>query len=563
MMSIILSNDIDRLPKEIEKGNIEYKRILNNIDKDRFNGLVSQMLWRIEEGEGIAYYFIGVNDDGTFFGLKSKQLKFSKKILDALANKCNANTRLINRIHKNNGYICQYEIKINDSIKDIREIKIAFTGCTDAGKSTLISVLANGDLDNGFGVSRINMFNHKHEIHSGLTSSISIEAIGYNKKDLINYTTYPNITLEQICKKSDKIISLIDLPGYKKYTKTTLFGLSTYYPDYIGLVISAISNMEDIEDDIKMCIYLNIPMFIVFSKIDLLFSKIEYDTIIDNIIKIVDKYTDGLRNINYIEDLDDFEYEDFIKNIQFFAVSCVNRTGIDLLLAYFEKLETKNKEKNNNLTEFIINDVFFRQDVGLILSGILINGTINLNDKLLIGCLKKEFSLLENQLKNIIKYDEDLSSEEIIDITNNNFENHNKHLWQECTIKSIHRKQVPFKFLTAGQGATIVVSCQNSKEITKNMVIIDKELRFNISNEFKIKIKSKNKIKIKKGRNITLHYRNIVEQVAVVNEDIHTNTIHIKILKDPIYVRNGEQVILRQNSIRFVGQIVEVFNIYC
>ena len=49
----------------------------------------------------------------------------------------------------------------------------------DAGKSTLLGVLTQGELDNGRGKARLNLFRHLHEIQSGRTSSISHGILGF------------------------------------------------------------------------------------------------------------------------------------------------------------------------------------------------------------------------------------------------------------------------------------------------------------------------------------------------------------------------------------------------
>ena len=56
------------LSPEIEEGNIEYKRCLIDFpDIHRLEELKSQMIWRIKEGGGEAIYYLGINDDGTFY----------------------------------------------------------------------------------------------------------------------------------------------------------------------------------------------------------------------------------------------------------------------------------------------------------------------------------------------------------------------------------------------------------------------------------------------------------------------------------------------------------------
>ena len=55
----------DALDAEREEGNTEYKRQLANPSPERFEELVSQLKWRLGEGQGEAIYEIGVADDGS------------------------------------------------------------------------------------------------------------------------------------------------------------------------------------------------------------------------------------------------------------------------------------------------------------------------------------------------------------------------------------------------------------------------------------------------------------------------------------------------------------------
>lgn len=60
------------------------------------------------------------------------------------------------------------------------DLRLAVLGNVDAGKSTLLGVLTQGELDNGQGRARLNLFRHLHEIQSGRTSSISHDILGFN-----------------------------------------------------------------------------------------------------------------------------------------------------------------------------------------------------------------------------------------------------------------------------------------------------------------------------------------------------------------------------------------------
>lgn len=66
------------------------------------------------------------------------------------------------------------------------EVRVAVMGSADAGKSTLLGVMTQGQLDNGRGRARLNMFRHLHEVQSGRTSSISHEILGFNSKVCVN-----------------------------------------------------------------------------------------------------------------------------------------------------------------------------------------------------------------------------------------------------------------------------------------------------------------------------------------------------------------------------------------
>jgi GTPase SAR1 family protein len=57
---------------------------------------------------------------------------------------------------------------------------VAVLGGADAGKSTLLGVLAHGEFDNGRGSARLNVLRHLHELRSGRTSSISHEILGFD-----------------------------------------------------------------------------------------------------------------------------------------------------------------------------------------------------------------------------------------------------------------------------------------------------------------------------------------------------------------------------------------------
>jgi GTPase len=120
-------------PAEIEEGNIEYKRHFINITNTRLNQLTAQMNWRINEGNGICYYYLGVCDDGYLYDkFTQEEIDYSLDIIKMMADGCNSyieNIKL-NRVYDNiwlnisikrkNEYMNEYRIYIkNNNLKKL------------------------------------------------------------------------------------------------------------------------------------------------------------------------------------------------------------------------------------------------------------------------------------------------------------------------------------------------------------------------------------------------------------------------------------------------------------
>lgn len=231
------------LPPEVEKGNIEYKLKLIDPSPTRFEHLVSQMKWRLQEGLGEAIYEIGVADNGYLKGLDESEMKQSLETLKKMAQRLGASVNIIReRTVEDEKKTAEVLIRRVPEDSQFIDIRIAVLGNVEVGKSTLISVLTYDELDNGNGRARLNLLRHIHEIQTGHTSSISKEIIGFN--DSAEVQNFGNCrTTEEIFENSSKIISFIDLAGHSKYMKTTVFGLTGYAPDFTMLVINANSGI--------------------------------------------------------------------------------------------------------------------------------------------------------------------------------------------------------------------------------------------------------------------------------------------------------------------------------
>ena len=172
----------------------------------------------------------------------------------------------------NNNLINEKISNLNNN-QNYEELKIGLIGEEFSGKSTLVGCLISDKKDNGNGLTRTNVFKHRHEINCGKTSSFTHQIMGFDKNGMkTNINNFGNLnTWYFIVNNSEKIINFIDMGGSEKSLKNSLKMLSNNYLDYIVLCISVdrgITNNTILFLDIIF--KLNIPIIIVFTKIDLI-----------------------------------------------------------------------------------------------------------------------------------------------------------------------------------------------------------------------------------------------------------------------------------------------------
>ncbi|CAK9304200.1 unnamed protein product [Gordionus sp. m RMFG-2023] len=271
-----------RMPPELEEGNIEYKLKLINPTNARLENLITQMKWRLREGNGEAIYELGVEDQGYFAGLSKKDLELSKITLKRMAQKLGATMQILrekevisyNSINDldqidDQKFICEVLVRKISEDHTFTDLRVAVLGNHFSGKTTLLGVLTRGELDDGMGKARLGLFRHAHEIETGRTSCISIDILGFdNSGNLINYVG-PR-TVEEIYETSTKLITFLDLAGFHKYQKTTIFGLTNYSPDYVMLLIDSTKGLVGTsKEHLGLALALNLPIFILITKIDI------------------------------------------------------------------------------------------------------------------------------------------------------------------------------------------------------------------------------------------------------------------------------------------------------
>ncbi|XP_029660046.1 GTP-binding protein 2 [Formica exsecta] len=550
----------DCLPPEPEQGNIEYKLKLINPSSQRFEHLVTQMKWRLREGHGEAIYQIGVEDNGKLAGLTKEEMKASLKTLKDMASRLGANIRILREravtsstnktltIQNRNNNINKEEKKVAEVLvkklrKDDREdqdsivdLRLAVIGAQDAGKSTLLGVLTQGELDNGRGRARLNMLRHLHEIKTGRTSSISHEIIGFDSTGhILNYAEMA--TAEEICEHASKVVTFIDLAGHRKYLRTTVLGLTGYSPHHVMLVVAPPLN-EASQEHMALCLALKLPFFIVVNKIDLGFCDMS-ETLV--------QLEDAMMTLGYPKQLllfsnNDIPSWDCTSDVTpVLSVSCVTGEGLEELTAFIKNLapyEMNSIDSDPESCLFQIDETF--RVAGLtqpVLGGLLVKGAIAPGTRLLVGPLPDgEFSPVR--------------------------------------VVSLHRNKAPCCLVRASQSASLTLAPPTNRSpplphLRPGMVLVSPRDRPHATLFFQATVLILyHATAIFSGFQTTVHVGN-VRQTCVIegimdvkDRGLQTNdtaSVLFRFVSHPEYLHVGMQLLFREGRTKGIGTITQIF----
>ncbi|KAF6841796.1 GTP-binding protein [Colletotrichum musicola] len=121
------------------------------------------------------------------------------------------------------------------------QLRVTLTGPTTSGKSTLLGTLSTGTLDNGRGKSRISLFKHRHEVASGMTSSVAQELIGYKNHAIFNFAQDHVESWVDIHDSAEngRLVFVSDSAGHPRYRRTILRGLFGWAPQWTIMCLGA------------------------------------------------------------------------------------------------------------------------------------------------------------------------------------------------------------------------------------------------------------------------------------------------------------------------------------
>ncbi|KAK3803793.1 hypothetical protein RRG08_026028 [Elysia crispata] len=529
------------LPPEEEEGNVEYKLKLVNPSEFRIEHLVTQMKWRLEEGHGEAIYEIGVEDNGFLAGLTDDDLEASLSTLHTMAERLGASLEVLREKVVEEDSIGNRKRALEVLIRKVPDdqqfidLKLAVLGNVDVGKSTLLGVLTQGELDNGRGRARLNLFRHLHEIQSGRTSSISYEILGFDGNgQVVNYSSCGSA--EEICEKSSKLVTLIDLAGHHKYLKTTIFGLTGNCPDFAMLVVSANTGIVGTtKEHLGYALALNVPVFVIINKVDMCRPAVLERTLLqlEQILK-----SPGVKRIPIrIENLDDAitaaESLDSRKITPIFMVSCVSGKNLDLLKQFLNILPpvTPSSERERlaqDTTEFQIDELFSVPDVGPVVGGIIQRGSIREGDHLLLGpCENGTF--------------------------------------MDVKVKTVHRNRLPCRLIQAGQAACIALAEVERDVLRKGMVLISPDSSPSCCKEFEadVYVLFHNR-SITVGFQTTIHIGTVCQTAVITKIDrphIKTNEkarVTFTFKFKPEHIRVGSRLLFRDGRSKGMGEVTQI-----
>lgn len=544
-----------KMEPEKEDGNIEYK--LKLVDKNplRIEQIATQMRYRTEEGDSECIYIVGVTDDGKLEGVTDDEFVKSFNTLSLAADKNNysmtkISEKIVDSCEDKEGDKKVYEILIRENNENkYIDIKVVVSGNVNAGKSSLIGTLITGRKDDGRGSARLSVFNFKHEVSSGRTSSVSQQILGFDGKgNVTNYCNVGNRSWPEIVKASSKIVSFFDLAGHKKYLKTTILGMTASSPDVCMIVVGGnmgITNMT--REHLFLCFTLAIPFVFVITKIDI--CKDRQDVFKDTLVK-VNKLIKlpGIRRVPFkISSNEDVLTAatniHSLSIVPVFHTSNVTGEGIDYIKQFLNLVgrRPENSKKTTNTVECYIESTFYVNGVGTVVGGQLVSGTIKVGDKLQLGP------------------------------NNGNY--------QQVQVRSIHCKRVPVQEVTYGCYVCLALKKIDRKNIRRGNVLVSIDGNAIVGKEFFVDVivMRSHSTTIKVGYEPIVHVGNVRQSAKIISitnkissrktkKDTYDNdsilrtgdraTVKFMFLKEPEYIKSGQRILFCEGTTKATGVVV-------
>ncbi|RCI16443.1 hypothetical protein L249_2470 [Ophiocordyceps polyrhachis-furcata BCC 54312] len=415
--------------------------------------------------------------------------------------------------------------------EDVIETRIAVVGNVDAGKSSMLGVLVKGDLDDGRGKARVNLFRHKHEMESGRTSSVGMEIMGFDSvgRVVVSETPGRKLSWEDIGKRSAKVITFTDLAGHEKYLRTTVFGLLSSSPDYCLLMVAANNGLVGMsKEHLGIALALNVPVMVVVTKTDICPPNILAQTM-TQIVKMLK--SPGARKVPSLISSREEAVETASRFVSsricpVFHVSNVTGQGLDLVRAFLNMLPQHGRQNSDAPLEFHVNDTFSVPFTGTVVSGIVAAGVVRDGDAVLVGPDARG-------------------------------------LFTPTVVRSIERRRIRARAAAAGQSASLALKKLRRNDVRKGMVVLprlDGQPAPIVHREFVAEVLIlSHATTIQTKYQAMLHVGSVSQTCAIIAIDrelIRTGdraVVAFRFLQRPEFLRPGDRLLFREGHTKGLG----------
>ncbi|XP_076866725.1 GTP binding protein 1, like isoform X2 [Brachyhypopomus gauderio] len=503
---------------------------------EQYDLLLRQLRARMDEGSGETIYVVGACSDGGDHGLDDKDMEASVATVCSLCDQLEADLVLLRDRREGSGGVREYLIRRRVAESDFLEVRVAVVGNVDAGKSTLLGVLTHGELDNGRGFARQKLFRHKHEAESGRTSSVGNNILGFDRHGCVVNRPHGHgggLDWTEICERSSKVVTFIDLAGHEKYLKTTVFGMTGHLPDFCMLMVGSNAGIVGMtKEHLGLALALSVPVFVVVTKIDMCPANILQETLrlLQRLLK-----SPGCRKIPVlVQNKDDvivtalnFSSE---RMCPIFQISNVTGENMDLLKMFLNLLSSRTTFRDDEPAEFQMDDTYSVPGVGTVVSGTTLRGWIRANDTLLLG---------PDPVGTFVP----------------------------ISVKSIHRKRMPVKEVCGGHTASFALKKIKRSAIRKGMAMVSPRLNPQASWEFEADVLVLHHPTTIWPRYQAMVHCGSIRQTATIlsmNKDcLRTGdkaSVHFRFIKTPEYLHVDQRLVFREGRTKAVGSITKLLH---
>lgn len=553
-----LDDILDALDLDDAVPRVPMRQLLTAPESDANGGALSGLLTeRIDDGNGEAVLDLGFEHNGDTLGLTREQWAVALARVERAADQAGADCELL--LTRNVGgpldvvqegttpgstsgggsTDCTGKLMVRRrprKVEEVIETRIAVVGNVDAGKSSLLGVLVKGDLDDGRGKARVNLFRHKHEFETGRTSSVGMEILGFDTRGRVVASDTPGrkLSWEEIGKRSAKVITFTDLAGHERYLRTTMFGMMSTAPNYCLLMVAANNGLIGMsKEHLGIALALNVPIMVIITKIDICPPNILAETItqITRVLK-----SPGARKIPiFIKNRDDCvnTATQFVSQriCPVFQISNVTGQNLDLVRTFLNILPHHGRYDAGGAFEFHVNDTYSVPFVGTVVSGIVKSGVAHAGDAIWIG------------------------------------PDANGH-FAPTTIRSIERKRLGVPAASAGQSASFALKKMRRKDVRKGQVALhrtDDTTPPRVYREFVAEVLIlSHATTIKRKYQATLHVGPVHQTCAILDMDrplLRTGEralVAFRFLQRPEFLVPGDRLLFREGRTKGLGIIKSV-----